>query len=116
MMVQLHAIAHARAGDKGDISDLSVIVFDAGDYEFIAEHLTAARVKQHFADIVRGDVERYEVPGLHALKFVMHDSLGGGVTRTLNQDIHGKTLGSSILELELPDIHRGQAGERTSRQ
>lgn len=102
-MVQLHDIAHARAGDKGDISDISVIANAAEDYPFLVEHLTADRVREHFADIVRGRVDRYEVPSLRALKFVMYGALGGGVTRTLNQDIHGKTLSSSILEIELPD-------------
>jgi hypothetical protein len=101
--MQLHALAHSRAGDKGDISDLSVIAYHPDDYAFLAKHVTAVRVKAHFADIVRGSVERYEVPALHALKFVMNHALGGGVTRTLNLDIHGKSLSSSLLELELPE-------------
>lgn len=101
--MQLLALAHARAGDKGDISDLSVIAYQPEYYEFLREHVTAARVKEHFVDIVRGEVDRYEVPGLHALKFVMHGALGGGVTRTLNLDIHGKSLSSCLLEMDLPD-------------
>ena len=101
--MRLHDIAHSRAGDKGDISDISVIVYDPSDYPFLAKYLTAERVKEHFADVVRGSVDRYEVPDLNALKFVMHDALGGGVTRTLNQDIHGKSLSSSLLEMEIPD-------------
>jgi hypothetical protein len=101
--VKLHELAHARAGDKGDISDLSVIAYRPGDYAFLCEHLTAERVRHHFADIVRGRVDRYELPQLHALKFVLHDALDGGVTRTLNLDAHGKTLGSSLLEMDLPE-------------
>ena len=102
-MTRLYDLAHARSGDKGTISDISVIAYEPADYEFLREHLTAQRVRTHFADIVRGGVDRYEVPGLCALKFVLHDALEGGVTRTLNLDIHGKTLSSSLLELELPD-------------
>lgn len=101
--MKLHALAHSRAGDKGDISDISVVAYQVGDYEFLRQHVTAERVAEHFSDIALGPVDRYEVPGLHALKFVLHNALGGGVTRTLNQDIHGKTLGSSLLEMELPD-------------
>jgi hypothetical protein len=104
--MQLHKLAHSRAGDKGDISDISVIAYRAEDYEFLTKTVTVERVKEHFADIVHGDVERYEVPSLHALKFVMHQALGGGVTRTLNQDIHGKSLSSSLLEMELPEPHQ----------
>jgi hypothetical protein len=99
----LHQLAHSRAGDKGDTSDISVIAYDPDDYEFLREHVTAARVREHFSDIVRGEVERFEVPQLAALKFVLHHALGGGVTRTLNLDIHGKSLGSTLLEMPLPD-------------
>jgi len=105
--MKLHAIAHARAGDKGDISDVSVIAYADADYEFIRTHVTADRVKEHFADIHCGDVQRYEVPGMAALKFVLHDALQGGVTRSLNLDIHGKSLSSSLLELELPERRTG---------
>lgn len=101
--MKLHEIAHSRTGDKGNISDISVIAYDAADYEFLRTYVTAERVKRHFADIVHGRVDRYEVPGMGALKFVLHDALEGGVTRTLNLDIHGKSLSSSLLELELPD-------------
>jgi hypothetical protein len=100
--LQLHDIAHARAGDKGTISDISVIANDPARYPFLRRHLTAERVKQHFSDIVRGEVRRYEVPQLYALKFVLDQALDGGVTRTLNLDAHGKSLSSSLLELELP--------------
>jgi hypothetical protein len=99
----LHELAHSRAGDKGDTSDLTVIAYDPDNYAFLREHVTAARVREHFSDIVHGDVERYEIPQLAALKFVLHRALGGGVTRTLNLDAHGKSLSSALLEMQLPD-------------
>lgn len=99
--MMLHDLAHARAGDKGDISDISVFAYRHENFDFLRRHLTADRVREHFADIIQGEVERYEVPQLAALKFVMHGALGGGVTRTLSLDTHGKTLSSSLLELEL---------------
>lgn len=101
--MQLRALAHARTGDKGDTSNISVIAYDPGDFAFLCEHLTADRVKAHFADIVQGAVERYELPGLGALNFVMHGALGGGVTRSLSLDAHGKSLSSCLLEIEMPD-------------
>ncbi len=99
--MRLGDIAAARAGDKGNASDITVIADRPQDYPLLRERLTAARVRGHLADIVRGPVDRYELPQLHALKFVLHDALGGGVTRTLSLDAHGKTLSSSLLELEL---------------
>lgn len=101
--MKLREIAHARAGDKGNISNISVIAYEGGDYAFLAEHVTAERVKTHFADIIGGKVERYELPNLGALNFVIHEALGGGVTRSLFLDAHGKSLSSSFLEMELPD-------------
>ena len=68
-----------------------------------AQHVTAERVKAHFADIVKGAVQRYELPALGALNFVLHEALGGGVTRSLSLDSHGKSLSSCLLELEIPD-------------
>ncbi|MGY4408283.1 hypothetical protein ACVWW4_000019 [Bradyrhizobium sp. LB7.1] len=101
--MKLRELAHARAGDKGNISNISVIAFEPGDYAFLVEHVTAERVKLHFADIVAGRVDRYQLPALGALNFVLHGALGGGVTRSLSLDAHGKSLSSSLLELELPD-------------
>lgn len=100
--MQLRELAHARAGDKGTTSDISVVAYDRADYQFLTEHVTAQRVREHFRDIVRGEVERYELPQLAALKFVLRDALGG-VTRSLDLDIHGKALASCLLELTLPD-------------
>ena len=101
--MRLHQLAHARTGDKGNTSDISLIAYDPGDYEFLREQVTAERVREHFSDIARGPVERYELPRLHALKFVLHDALAGGATRTLNLDVHGKALSSCLLEMELPE-------------
>ena len=107
--MKLHELAHARAGDKGDISNISVIAFEPGDYAYLAEHLTAERVREHFSDMVLGKVVRYELPNLGALNFVLHEALGGGVTRTLSLDPHGKSLSSSLLEIEMPD-QAGRSG------
>jgi hypothetical protein len=104
--MKLRELAHARAGDKGDVSNISVIAHEPGDYAFLAEHVTVERVKAHFADIVKGRVERYELPALGALNFVLHGALGGGVTRSLSLDPHGKSLSSCLLEMEIPDGQR----------
>ena len=102
--MKLRELAHARTGDKGDTSQISVIAYDPGDYAFLAEHVTAARVRAHFAAIVRGEVRRcYELPGLGALNFVMQGALASGVTRSLALDAHGKCLSSALLDLDLPD-------------
>jgi hypothetical protein len=100
--MRLRAIAHSRTGDKGDTSNISVIAYDAKDYPLLERHVTAERVKEHFAEIVQGEVFRYALPDLGALNFVMHRALGGGVTRSLALDAHGKCLGSAILDLQLP--------------
>ena len=99
----LRELAHARTGDKGDTSQISVIAYDEGDYAYLAEHVTAERVSAHFSAIVRGDVVRYELPGLAALNFVMDQALGGGVTRSLALDAHGKSLSSALLDLDIED-------------
>ena len=92
--MKLRELAHARTGDKGNSSNISVIAYDPGDFAFLAEHVTADKV------------ERYELPGIGALNFVLHDTLGGGVTRSLALDIHGKSLSSSLLEMEVPDTQQ----------
>ena len=100
----LHELAHARAGDKGDTADITVVAYDPADYDRLREELTADRVARHFSDLPVSSVDRYELPQLHALKFVLHGALGGGVTETLNLDAHGKSLSSSLLALELVHI------------
>jgi hypothetical protein len=103
--IKLREIAHARAGDKGNTSNVSLIAFDPRNYSVIREQVTAERVKEWLGPLVEGAVERYEVPVLAALNFVMHHALAGGVTRSLAVDPHGKSRSSLLLELEidLPD-------------
>jgi hypothetical protein len=99
--MKLRDLAHARAGDKGDTSNISVIAYREADYPVLERLVTAERVKDLFSGLVTGDVVRYEMPGIGALNFVMYGALGGGVTRTLALDVHGKCLASAVLELEL---------------
>lgn len=99
--MKLREIAHSRTGDKGNTSNISLICYDEKDYELIKERVTAAKVKEFFAEIVKGDVVRYEMPNIAALNFVMYQALGGGVTRTLALDIHGKSLGSALMNMEI---------------
>lgn len=95
----LRDIAHSRAGDKGDISNISVIVNNPDDFPLLERWLTAERVRQHFSGIVHGEVRRYTLPQLHAFNFVMQQALGGGVTRSLALDAHGKCLSGVMLGL-----------------
>lgn len=101
--MKLREIAHARAGDKGNISNLSLIAYKPEDYQRLVQQMTAERVKAHFAGIVHGEVRRFLLPGLGAMNFVMHDALGGGVTRSLALDAHGKSLSSAILDIEIEE-------------
>jgi hypothetical protein len=101
--MKLREIAHSRTGDKGNISNISIIVYDERNYPLIERFVTAERVRAHFSEIVRGGVMRYELPQLGALNFVLRDALGGGVTRSLALDAHGKSLSSALLDLDLPD-------------
>ena len=94
-------IAHARSGDKGNISNISVWVYNPDDYEFLKKTLTVTRLKQNFAKIFVGDIERYCLDHLHGLNFVMHNALEGGVNESLNLDSHGKSWSYLILGLEL---------------
>lgn len=97
----LREIAHSRTGDKGNRSTISVIAYDLRDFPAIERSVTAERVRALYADIVKGEVDRYVVPHLGALNFVLHDSLGGGVTRSLALDAHGKCLSSAILGMAI---------------
>ena len=101
-MIRVYDIAHGRAGDKGDTSNISVIAYDESGWDVLREQLTAERVMRHFAHTAKGPVRRYELPRLHALNFVIEGALGGGVTRSLAQDAHGKSLSSLMLTIELP--------------
>ncbi|NUT99986.1 AtuA-related protein [Herbaspirillum robiniae] len=97
----LRDIAHSRAGDKGDISNISVIAYRQEDYALLERELTAERVRVHFAGVVHGEVVRHALPHLGALNFVMRHALGGGVTRSLALDAHGKSLSGAMLNLHL---------------
>ncbi|NCB62769.1 MAG: hypothetical protein EOM52_04010 [Clostridia bacterium] len=99
--MKLYDIAHSRTGDKGNISNLSLIAYDLKDYPLLAETVTAEKVKAWFGDMVKGEVIRYELPQLGAMNFVMYDALGGGVTRTLSIDMHGKGLSSYLLDMDI---------------
>ncbi|WP_326907849.1 AtuA-related protein [Sedimentibacter sp. MB31-C6] len=99
--MKLWEIAHSRTGDKGNISNVSLIVYDIKNYELIKEKVTPEVVKEWFKDIVKGEVKRYDLPQLGALNFVMYDALGGGVTRSLALDKHGKSLSSYLLDIEI---------------
>lgn len=99
--MKLRDIAHIRTGDKGDTSNISVIAFDPADYPLLLRQLSAERVAEFFASVITGGVERYEMPNVHALNFVLHGALGGGVTRSLALDAHGKGLGAALLALDL---------------
>jgi hypothetical protein len=101
--MQLRAISHSRSGDKGTVLNISLIAFEARHYPLLLRHVTAARVKAHFADLITDDVTRYELPEIGALNFVLRGRTGGGVTRTLALDAHGKALSSALLEMEIPD-------------
>jgi hypothetical protein len=102
--MKLRDLAHSRTGDKGNTSNMSVIAYDAANYGFLRDHVTADRVKTLFAGIVHGEVTRYELPTIGALNFVLTEALGGGVTRSLALDAHGKSLSSALLDLELPEL------------
>jgi len=101
MRIKLAQIAHARSGDKGDGSNVGLIADSPEHYATILRQVTAERVKEHFGEICRGPVERYEVPNLLALNFVLHDSLGGGGTESLKTDAQGKTHGQGLLQMEI---------------
>ena len=99
--IRLSEIAQARSGDKGDGSNVGVFVETAEHYELIKRALTTDAVKAHFQDVCKGEVERYELPNLLALNFILHDSLGGGGSASLITDAQGKTHGLAILRMEI---------------
>lgn len=99
--VLLHDIAHARTGDKGEVTNISVFPYDDGDYEALVVALTADAVKAHFGDLVGGDVVRYEVPSICGLNFVLHGTRPGGVAAALQLDTHGKSLSYGLLAMVL---------------
>lgn len=113
--IQLRDLCGARSGDKGDISDVSLFADDEAAYEAIRAEVTSARVKDHFGTLVQGPVERFEAPNVWALKFVLHDALGGGAPRSLRADNLGKTFGANLLRLWIDVPDEVAAGARRRR-
>lgn len=105
MNIQLTKLAHARSGDKGDTANVGLIALRDEFYPLLVREVTAERVKQHFTGIVKGSVERFELPNLGALNFLLHESLGGGGTLSLMTDAQGKTFSTALLrmKIEIPD-------------
>lgn len=101
MRIRLDEIAHARSGDKGDASNVGLIAGSPEVYEVLRREVTAERVKEHFREVCRGPVERFELPNILALNFILHDSLGGGGTESLKNDAQGKTHAQGLLEMEI---------------
>ena len=99
--VKLLQLAHARSGDKGDTANVGLIALKPEYYPILVEQVTAERVKEHFKGICLGDVERFEVPNLHALNFLLHESLGGGGTLSLMTDAQGKTFSTALLRMHV---------------
>lgn len=101
MKIQLLQICHARSGDKGDTANIGLIALREEYYPVIAKYVTANRVKKHFEGIALGSVERYEMPNIGALNFLLHNALGGGGTKSLKNDAQGKTLSAALLRMEI---------------
>lgn len=101
MKIQLVKIAHARSGDKGDTANVGLLALRPEFYPVLCQEVTAERVKQHFDGICLGEVERFELPNLEALNFLLHHSLGGGGTLSLKTDAQGKTYSSALLRMEI---------------
>jgi hypothetical protein len=103
MSVRVYDLAHSRAGDKGNTSNISVVAYNQAGWEILREKLTLERVLKAYGHLTQGPAHRYELPRLRALNFVIQNVLGGGVTRSLAIDPHGKSLSALILTIELPD-------------
>jgi len=115
MKVKLLELAHARSGDKGDTANIGLIALKPEYYEILKREVTAERVREFFSDMVHGEVERFEMPNIGALNFLLHNALGGGGTLTLKHDAQGKTLSTAILrmEIEIEDKEKRFKGEGT---
>lgn len=110
MKFELLKLAHARSGDKGDTANVGVIALKDEFYPALVREVTAERVKEHFGEMVKGGVERFELPNLKALNFLLHGSLGGGGTLSLMTDAQGKTFSTALLRMHI-DIPETEAGE-----
>jgi hypothetical protein len=101
MKIQLTKLAHARSGDKGDTANVGLIALRDEFYPLLAREVTAAKVKKHFEGVCKGEVERFELPNLGALNFLLHESLGGGGTLSLMTDAQGKTFSTALLRMQI---------------
>ena len=112
MRVQLTKLAHARSGDKGDTANVGLIALRDDLYPLLVREVTGERVKEHFRGICKGEVERFELPNLGALNFLLHESLGGGGTLSLMTDAQGKTFSTALLRMtiEVPDDEAASLG------
>ncbi|HYK22883.1 MAG TPA: hypothetical protein VEV42_19220 [Pyrinomonadaceae bacterium] len=110
MKVRLTELAHARSGDKGDTANVGLIALREEFYPILVREVTAERVKEHFKGICRGEVERFELPNIGALNFLLHESLGGGGTLSLMTDAQGKTFSTALLRMEI-DLSEKEAAD-----
>ena len=101
MRIPLSQIAHGRSGDKGDTSNIGIIAYKERHYPILVREVTPERVKKHFGSMVKGEVNRYELPNLGALNFLLHEALGGGGTLTFRIDAQGKTMSAALLRMEI---------------
>jgi hypothetical protein len=101
MKIELLKLAHARSGDKGDTANVGIIALKEEFYDLLAREVTAEKVKEHFGAMVKGAVERFELPNLGALNFLLHESLGGGGTLSLMTDAQGKTFSTALLRMKI---------------
>ena len=108
MKIELLKLAHARSGDKGDTANVGVIALKEEFYPLLVREVTAEKVKAHFGEMVKGAVERFELPNLNALNFLLHESLGGGGTLSLMTDAQGKTFSTALLRMKI-DIEDTEA-------
>ncbi len=108
MKIELLKLAHARSGDKGDTANVGVIALEDKFYSLLVREVTAEKVKAHFGEIVKGEVERFELPNLGALNFLLHESLGGGGTLSLMTDAQGKTFSTALLRMKI-DVSEREA-------
>ena len=112
--IPLVHLAHARSGDKGDTANVGVIAYEPEYFELLRKQLTPSAVKAHFGDMIRGEVERFELPNLHALNFLLHGALDGGGTVSLMNDAQGKVFSTAILRMEV-EVPEGVAGAAEGR-
>ena len=110
MKVQLTKLAHARSGDKGDTANVGLIALEEKFYPILVREVTAERVKEHFKGICHGEVERFELPNIGALNFLLHESLGGGGTLSLMTDAQGKTFSTALLRMDV-EVTDQEAGD-----